>query len=226
MVYLKNVSDKGHMRRILIIGASHAYKLGNEFKKLEGGKFKVEVYAQPGARFEDIQFPDLESCTELDVIVFLCLGNDVFKKNSHRVERTRQGKLIHLDSYQPSSETHLIRIANALEKRIRNCRGHCFVLDNFYKHLRCCRSHKDSNQGLLGFQKKFNAFIRRFFANICTVVDHTYLLFDTSKERRNEWNYRKLQRDSVHFSAEQYLRVASRLLTRFPPMNTIARGLL
>ena len=26
------------MRRILIIGASHAYKLGNEFKKLEGGK--------------------------------------------------------------------------------------------------------------------------------------------------------------------------------------------
>ena len=141
------------------------------------------------------------------------------------MEWKKQSKIIHLNQFRPTSEKHLIENCKALEIIIRSCRGQCIVLDNFYKHLRCCKLHK--HRGLLGIQKKYNTYIRTFFAPICTVVDHTFLLFNTNKERRNEQGYRNLQIDSVHFSASQYLGLASRLLPRFIlTVETIASELL
>ena len=208
------------MRRILVIGASHAKKLGTALKQFEiQGEFKVEIYAQPGARFANIPFPDLNNCTEQDVAIFICLGNDIFEQNSHQVECKNRNKTIHLSKNRPSSENHLLNICSALQKKIKNCRATCIIVDNFYKHLRCCSSHMESNRGMFSLQRRYNVIIRKFFATQFTVIPHTSLLFNSYADKRNEKKYRELQIDAVHFSPCQYLKIAARLLPRLfsPP---------
>ena len=107
------------MRRILVIGASHAKKLGTALKTFEDNEIKVEIYAQPGARFANIPFPDLNNCTEQDVAIFLCLGNDIFEQNSHQVECKNRNKTIHLSKNRPCSEEHLLNICLSLSKKDR-----------------------------------------------------------------------------------------------------------
>ena len=205
------------MTDIVIVGSSHALKIGNALKKisLQDKSLNIKICARAGARFRDIPFPDFESFSQNTVICILPFGNDIFQPNSHKIESTSKGKIIHLRKNDPTSEETFLNLCKELEKKLSKAVSKIIIISNFYRHLRCCPAHTAEYVGILKHQNSLNQILHAFFKDKFTVIDHRKIVQpDRNQDGRSATQYSLHQVDTVHFTGQKYAQMAQILLDR------------
>jgi len=224
--------------RVHCIGSSHAVRIAQSLNKTPGvgEEFSVDsTCAQSGKVFKDINWPDFSKYDEKDVLIIVPFGNDVFRRNSIKIERLKKGKIIHLVKSAPTSDEHLASLCESLSEKLKGTKAEVIIVSSFYRHLFCCadlrkvspkaESYKHNHPGLLGIQNRKNKFILSFFKGSYLVFRHEALLFDSCKKATLQIvEYRKKQPDSVHFNDKVYLGIVNRLLMQARELLTSRDG--
>jgi len=214
--------------RVHCIGSSHAVRIAQSLLTIPGvgEEFSVDsTCAQSGKVFKDINWPDFSKYDEKDVLIIIPFGNDIFQRNSIRIERLGKGKIIHLVKSAPTSDEHLASLCESLNEKLKGTKAEIIIVTSFYRHLFCCadlrelnpktKSYEHAHPGILGIQDRKNKFILSFFKGSGYLVfKHEALLFDNHLRngRVPKIEYRKKQPDSVHFNDKIYLEIVNRLL--------------
>ena len=136
-------------------------------------------------------------------------GNDLFNRN---IQITRQPKkVIHLTKFDPKSEEHLLNLCKQLKNRIATYKCKVLILDNIYRHIDCCSSHR--YPGVVKYQKRTNNLIRAFFGP--QALNHIHFLGVIYKKVKHPHGYSTiLLCDSVHMYPVYYQAMAGKLLER------------
>lgn len=194
------------MRRIILVGASHGWRIYEALKTLPdyGVKFTVLCLCKRGARFSGLVWPkkvELE-----DSLIVFPFGNDVQPK-SH-IEFQRHPRTIHLAKFTPYKAEYWENLHQELISRLAGLNCAVKVVDSFYRHF-CCNKHV--HPGWVKYQASLNSQLRKkcIAANI-QVIDHRTLLPLKYRQTRKIGEYRKLMSDAVHFL--DYLPIAKVLL--------------
>jgi len=213
--------------RVHCIGSSHAVRIAHSLRKVPGfnTEFSVDsTCAQSGKVFKDINWPDFSKYEKKDVLIIIPFGNDIFQRNSIKIEQLRKGKIIHLVKSAPTSDEHLASLCESLNEKLKGTKAEIIIVTSFYRHLFCCadlqkinpnaESYKHVHPGIVGIQDRKNKFILSFFKGSGYLVfRHESLLFDNWKRKREQKvEYRKQQPDSVHFNDKVYLKIVHQLL--------------
>jgi hypothetical protein len=214
--------------RVHCIGSSHAVRIARSLAQSPGfgEEFSVDsTCAQSGKVFKDINWPDFSKYDKEDVLIIIPFGNDIFQRNSIKIERLKKGKIIHLVKSAPTSDEHLASLCESLNEKLKGTKAEVIIVTSFFRHLFCCadlrkinpkaESYKHNHPGLLGIQERKNRFILSFFKGSGYLVcRQESLLFDTFSEIRRvpKVEYRKKQPDSVHFNDKVYLDIVNKLL--------------
>jgi hypothetical protein len=191
---------------IILVGASHGWRLFQALKRIPGYgiTFKVTCLCVRGARFADLFWP--QTVRKSDFLVVIPFGNDLHIRKFVRFDKYL--KVFHLDKFVPYPDEYWNNLFAQLRGRLsdKNCK--IAVINNFYRHL-CCDAHR--HKGWLSYQTKINKNIQKLFENSSVkVIDHRLLLDNHRILKKNPFEYRKLQCDSVHF--RDYLPIARNLL--------------
>jgi hypothetical protein len=191
---------------IILVGASHGWRLFQALKRVPGynSTFKVTCLCVRGARFADLFWP--QTVKKDDFLVVIPFGNDLHIRRFVRFDKYL--KVFHLDKFLPYPDEYWNNLFAQLQERLsgKNCK--IAVINNFYRHL-CCEAHR--HKGWLSYQTKINKNIQKLFENSSVkVIDHRLLLDNHRILKKNPFEYRKLQGDSVHF--RDYLPIAKNLL--------------
>jgi len=188
---------------IILVGASHGWRLFRALKRIPGygTTFTVTCLCVRGAKFVDLIWP--KTVTESDFLVVIPFGNDVQPQKFVKFDRNTN--VLHLEKFIPYGKEHWDILFSKLHEKLsdKNCK--ITVIDNFYRHL-CCDKHR--HKGWLGYQSKINKELRDQFKN--TPIKIRKLLENTRICKLNASEYRKFQRDSVHF--RDYFPIATKLL--------------
>jgi hypothetical protein len=188
-----------------------------------GEEFSVDsTCAQSGKVFKDINWPDFSKYDKKDVLIIIPFGNDIFRRNSIRIERLRKGKIIHLVKSAPTSEEHLASLCESLKKKLNGTKAEVIIVTSFFRHLFCCENLREigsgakkvehNHSGIVGIQNRKNEFIEKYFKGDYLVLRHETLAFNTYRAGRQAREYRKKQPDAVHFSDKVYWEIAEKLL--------------
>ena len=191
---------------IILVGASHGWRLFQALKRIPGYgiTFKVTCLCVSGARFADLFWP--QTVQKDDFLVVIPFGNDLHIRRFVRYDRFL--KVFHLDKFVPYPKSYWDSLFSRLHEKLSNKNCKITVIDNFYRHL-CCEKHR--HKGWLAYQSKINKELCDQFKNTSIkTVDHQLLLQNTRNCKLNASEYRKLQGDSVHF--RDYFPIATRLL--------------
>jgi len=224
--------------RVHCIGSSHAVRIAHSLRKSPGfnTEFSVDsTCAQSGKVFKDINWPDFSKYETNDVLVIVPFGNDIFQRNSIKIERLNKGKIIHLVKSAPTSEEHLASLCESLKKKLNGTKAEVIIVTSFFRHLFCCadlrkvnpesKSYKHNHPGIIGIQNRKNKFILNFFKGSYLVFRHEALLFDSCKKATLQIvEYRKKQPDSVHFNDKVYLEIVNKLLMQARELLTSRDG--
>jgi lysophospholipase L1-like esterase len=198
---------------IWIGGASHALAFGKAFVeliKMLRKNFIVKTFGKNGATYADIQWPDAAEMQPGDIVLLFVFGNDMFLKNSHLITRDGGQKIIHLKSWRPQSEDHVVNMCASLDARLEKIPCRVFIVTAFFRHLFCCQKHRFPD--MLRHQKRYNKIIFEYFQNKQNrvIIDHRKLVMPSRP--KHVTRYRQKQPDSVHFSVAEYERMASVIL--------------
>ncbi len=180
---------------IILVAASNGWRLFQALQRIPGygTTFTVTCLCVRGATFFNLVWPT--TVKDDDVLVVIPFGNDLVSRNF--VKFDKKTGVIHLEKFVPFEKTYWERLLKSLANKLSDKNCSVFVIDNFYRHF-CCDTHR--HKGWLSYQTTVNKGIRKRFENSqITVVDHTQLLGNPRIYKRNHLEYRKLQRDSVHF---------------------------
>ena len=193
------------MSKLVIYGGSHAANLAKEIVKNKNFSlnFKIISITKPGATLASFPFPNLDYLTSNDICVVQCFGNSLFKKNI-KITYESGKKTIHLLSYCPLNQKEIEREYLSLEKSISLLQCKIYVIDNFIRHARCCKEHRDKRIPV--YQIVQNKRLFKHFSKLpnVTVLDHKALLGIRMKKLKNNAFYGSLLKDSVHLKRQYY----------------------
>jgi len=121
--------------RVHCIGSSHAVRKAQSLKKSPGFKTEFSVdstCAQSGKVFKGINWPDFSKYDREDVLIIIPFGNDIFRRNSIKIERLGKGKIIHLVNPAPTSDEHLASLCGSLKEKLNGTKAEVIIVTSFF----------------------------------------------------------------------------------------------
>ena len=191
------------MRKLVVIGASHAKRLANLFRSNKHFRkfFEIHDFSKPGTTCENTLLPNLNNYSSNDVLILSLFGNDLMKKNIF-IEKKDKTKIFHLTKYEPSSIESLREKFLKIKEYLATCNMKCYIIDNVLRHLFCCRKHRFP--GLRQFQNLVNKELHIFFNNTnVTVLSHLKLM-KFPENWKNSKKYVRFLEDKVHLKRRYY----------------------
>jgi len=202
-------------RRVVIIGNSHAKRLGEAARRalptLIDHNYVLEIYAKPGGKFGDVHIPSSLKTylTPNDVLIIFSFGNSLFPRSYVNPRTAPEGsvvqRIIHLDKFVQQSREVREAEYQSLRTFLDAHRGRVLIIDSPFRHIKCCEAHVYPET--MPYQIAVNQRLHDVFQNYddrTTVLDHRFLLDLSSKQKRNKFEYAKLLPDSVHLRKECY----------------------
>ena len=195
------------MRRIHIVGASHAVRLRQALTLHTDNKRKYTVvsHAVPSKKYFDLIWPDFTTLEVGDVLVLILFGNDLFKNGYRKYEN-----VFHLEHFAPNTDEYFnIRYLDLKNRLSQVPAGvEVKIVSSFYRHF-CCAKH--THVGLLKYFNFRNRQLEQFKSENVMVLDHRYLVHSSFRKAKDTKIYRALQADAVHFRSYAY--IAERILS-------------
>ena len=196
------------MFTIYVVGASHGKKISRALRRLQGygTVFQVCCLCVGGKKFYDLNWPNLNTLKETDLLLVLPFGNDLIDRNN--ISRDQFSK-IHLTQFQPRPNSYFEERYRVLESKLNSTVAQVRIISNFFRHF-CCDTH--FHPGWVGYRNRLNRDLLLRFPTTAKVkvLDHRGLLGLPYRKARNVLQYRNLQYDSVHF--RDYLPIAKKIL--------------
>jgi hypothetical protein len=200
-----------HRPTLFCLGSSHGKRLAIALQKIPElcKEYKIENYAKSGARFENMDFPDLEKLTNRDVIIIQIFGNNFLKKFI-KIKFINGKKQMLLTKYVPVPESTIISMYNSLKEKFSYTRAKIFCLDCPVRHLnyssrqlatRVFQLFKARNKSLHTTLKNSNI----------TTLDHKKFLGVKNTKLRAVSGYAKTLVDDVHFFPIFYDNIAKNI---------------
>lgn len=197
-------------RRIYIVGASHARKIGDAMQEIVRVKeYNLEIInmAVSGNIWINTEFPDYHTVSPQDIIIVQALGNDIFKKH---VQRDLDG-LLRMTKMIPFPGID----RKILALRLKLSQAPCKVLfiDCPYRHLKV-QSLMYKYTELFAIQKRINRALKANLEDLdqVTFLSHLSLLNLPYRWVKRLSNYVMLVKDGVHFWPALYMNIAHMLL--------------
>ena len=188
--------------KLSTLGASHAtrhYAACKENSNIRS-KYQVIGNVQSGATWNTFKFKDemLAQLTERDVLIVQFLGNDLLKRH---ILITPNPKTIHLMKFVPQPDSYVEIVRGELKKKLSTLKCKIFIIDDPYRHLKCCKYHKAP--GLMQYLTKRNKELHTFFSEY-TVLNHKNLCSLSNRKLKSLSYYAGLLEDKVHFKGVIY----------------------
>jgi hypothetical protein len=200
-----------HRPTLFVLGSSHGKRLAMALQKITelSQEYKIENYAKSGARFENMDFPNLEKLTDRDVIIIQIFGNNFLKKFI-KIKFINGKKQMLLTKYVPVPESTIISMYNSLKEIFSCTRAKVFCLDCPVRHL----NHSSRQLATRVFQlfKARNKSLHRTLKNSnITTLDHKKFLGVKNTKLRTVTGYAETLVDDVHFFPIFYENIAKKL---------------
>jgi len=207
--------------RLFLVGSSHANRIREHLKRLgRQHNVNVTVLGKSGATFEQLNFPSADDLTEEDILLIFPFGNNCFKRGSHFCENKGSQRTIHLSRFDPIGEPELNSLFQRLENTLSKFKCKVFIVDSFYKYVKCCSYHELKFPRYIKHQKWCNALMKEYFADTpYSAVNHLSLLSEPQKMRGSLVEYKKKMVDSVHFEAHEYQSIAENIFRKIIVTN-------
>mgnify|MGYP003334949881 CR=1 FL=1 len=202
------------MRKVVyFIGSSHAKRLWRSSKRIFGNKYRLINFGIPGAKTQDIKFPEKVFEDPSITTVLQTIGNDCFSRKY--LIRTKD-RVIHLKKVETIPEEKLEEIFKNLKEILRRIPGKILFVDNPVRHL-CCNLHKGAQKNIISYQASVNRKIKNYFSDLANLVvfDHRKILSLPWKKVKNTEFYKTLLPDSVHFQEKVYDSIMQNLEKHF-----------
>jgi hypothetical protein len=205
------------MRKIVIIGSSHAKRLFLNLKdhRLLRKKYYILNETVPGSTFEKTKFPEyLFKLKKDDIVILQLFGNDWLKKH---IQITTEGKkkMFHLTKFEPVEVKTVMNMYKILSKILEKLKCKVLMVDNIFRHLDCCEKHQFQEVGPLWSEgNKALRICFKKFKNV-TYIDHRKLLGFPKKRIKVFPFYKTLLVDGVHLKPKLYKTMATNLVTQY-----------
>jgi hypothetical protein len=205
------------MRKIVIIGSSHAKRLFLNLKdhRLLRKKYYILNETIPGSTFEKTKFPEyLFKLKKDDIVILQLFGNDWLKKH---IQITTEGrkKWFHLTKFEPVEVETVMNMYKILSKILEKLKCRVLMIDNIFRHLDCCEKHQFQEVGPLWSEgNKALQICFKKFKNV-TYIDHRKLLGFPKRRIKVFPFYKTLLVDGVHLKPKLYKTMATNLVTQY-----------
>ena len=207
-------------RKLCIVGSSHATRLFRSCKQnvILKNNFEILSFTKNGANFQLLKgiFEKLsiQPFRKEDIIVIQCFGNDWIKKGLHY--KDKESGIIHLRKYSPIEDAELWKIYEYLLNILEKISATVIFIDNPYRHMGCCDSHKEISRILPPYFRVRNKELASYFAQY-SVLNHMKLLpsFSLRGLRHSSIYSEIMDVDKVHLKEKYYDEWAISLARQF-----------